>query len=230
MARDVSRSRTDGRNVRWPFVVLVLIVACIATWRMLQRDPLYRDTLRYGHALVDGNVSVLIATMVPEERGGCGVTEDNLRTLWRDFIKPRLDLGAPVGPASVDRLHSTAVFEQKVRYGNGLTVSRGVGLMETSEGGKTSVLFDLLMSAYRSEAQARTTTRLELLELYPTIANYVERDRSYFESLGLKGVYGPLKGVVPWKDWADSLRATHARGTQSGDGDEHVSPGPGQAY
>lgn len=204
-----SKSR-NSVQVRWPFVALVLIVGSVASWRILQRDPLYRDTARFGQSVFNGDVRGLTAVMLPEEKNGCGVTEDNLRVLWRDFIKPRLNLAVPVGETNVERLHSTAVSEQTVRYANGLSESWAVGLSGTSEGGRTRVLSSLLMMAYRAEVQSRSTERLESVEMYPQWADFIERDRSYFESLGLRGVYGPLKGVVTWAQWATELRAGHA--------------------
>lgn len=198
--------------IRWPFIVALVAMGGYTSWRMIQ-DPLRRDMVSFSNAVYSGNARGLMAAMLSEEINGCGVTERNLSRLWREHIKPRFDLVAFIGADEIGGTSKTTFAERQVRYQNGLVQSWGTEVDPTGEGGKTRVLATLLMKAYRAEAQSQTTRELDIVELYGIWAGYIERDRAYFESLGLKGVFGPNQGVLTWDQWAAELRAANIRFT-----------------
>jgi hypothetical protein len=167
----------------------------------------------FSNAFYSGDAGGMMAAMLPEEISGCGVTERNLSQLWREHIKPRFDLVTFVGADEISGYEWNRASQRQVRYRNGLTQNMGMNIFPTGERGKTRVLATLLMNAYRAEAQSQTTRELDITELYGIWAGYIERDRAYFESLGLKGVFGPNKGVLSWEQWAAELRAANIRFT-----------------
>lgn len=209
MSKDAKRRRSP--QVLWPLVGLLVILAGVTVFRAIQ-DPLRRDMVSFSDAVYSGNARGMMAAMLPEEISGCGVTERNLGQLWREHAKPRFDLVTYVSNDEISVTRNLA-SSRKVRYQNGLTEDWGPTIFPTGEGGKTRVLAALLMKAYRAEAQSQTTRELDIVELYGIWAGYIERDRAYFESLGLKGVFGPNQGVLTWEQWAAELRAANSRFT-----------------
>lgn len=210
MSKDAKRRRSP--QVLWPLVGLLVILAGVTVFRAIQ-DPLRKDMVSFSDAVYSGNARGMIAAMLPEEISGCGVTERNLGQLWREHIKPRFDLVTFIGADEISGTERNLASLRQVRYQNGLTQKVGMNIAPTGEGGKTRVLATLLMNAYRAEAQSQTTRELDIVELYGIWAGYIERDRAYFESLGLKGVFGPNQGVLTWEQWAAELRAANIRFT-----------------
>lgn len=196
----------------WPLIGLLVILAGVTAYRAIQ-DPLRRDLVSLSKAVYSGDAQGLMAAMLPEEINGCGVTERNLGQLWREHVKPRFDLFTYVSADEISGSDRGLISSRKVQYRHGLTQEIGVGIYPTGDGGKTRVLASLIMDAYRAEAQSQTTRKLDLLELYVIWAGYIERDRAYFESIGLKGVFGPNQGVLTWEQWAAELRAANIRFT-----------------
>lgn len=192
--------------IRWPFIALLVLLASITTWR-LTRDPLKQDVRSFFASVEEGDAAGIMRGMIPEEISACGVTQKNLSQLWKDFLKPRYDLAKPVGEMSIDGASHTVVALRPMRYESGLTEEWGFDMQPTEDGGKTRVLSNILINAYRAEAQSKTTQQLSMLDLCPIIAGYIDRDRAYFESLGLKGVYGPQGGLQRWDEWANTFRA-----------------------
>lgn len=191
-------------------VVIAAALAGLLLWSKLQ-DHLRRDVRSFFASVEQGDAAGIMRGMIPEEISACGVTQKNLSQLWKEFLKPRYDLAKPVGEMSIDGASHTVVALRPMRYESGLTEEWGFDMQPTEDGGKTRVLSNILINAYRAEAQSKTTKQLSMLDLCPIIAGYVDRDRAYFESLGLKGVYGPQGGLQRWDEWANTFRAVAER-------------------
>lgn len=206
----INETRSSSRlKVRWPFAVSAIAIGGFALWRLFTNNLEARTRAQLDAYLAGDIEELMSATTAPELRF-TGLTKANLGALWKDIVQPRLALVTVLDDRQVRLLNSPVtqgIATVSVRYENGLVTTLSLPLYHTEAAGNRPVILDTLLSAWQIEVQARTQHLLTPRETFSGRLSCLLRDRSYLESLGLKGIYDGRTGFQSWEQMERNLKA-----------------------